>query len=170
MGDERKSILRALRGPATVTYDPMGLSTMVDRLGEELLPTGLDLETAAVRLLSALQLRQRGAPLKRVLSRSAEKVGMYLSRDDPKGPKGAAKIERLLREVDRTTSAMSDWTDRMESKGRAVVIRAQDPGVSNPEACCDSCGMPNLAVASIDRLEQDGYEWTLAVFPEETES
>ena len=162
MADERKRILRALRGRQAPVHDPMG--GLADRLGEEVLPA-VDLETAARRLLSALE----GNPerLRKVLRDTAEGVGLFLVKGDPKEPKGSAKVDSVLREVDRTAGALRDWADRLERQSRAVVIRSTDPGTTAPESRCPDCGLPNLLAATVQTLAGKGEGWCLVVVPDE---
>lgn len=160
--DERKLVLSALRGVARTTYDPLG--HMVENLGREILPSGLDLETATKRLLHALR-KANHTGFRRVMDQAADGSGLYVTRDDPKAPKATAKVDALLKEVDRTGTLLLEWGERLQRRGHAVVVRSNDPGVSDPDKCCSSCGMPNLAVVAMDRLDRSKDGWVLIVAP-----
>jgi len=154
-----------LGGRPTVHADPLG--GLVENIGRQMLPEDLDLETATKRLLSAL--RPGSDAHRRVLNHAAEAAKLHVSAVDPKSPKGAKRVDALLREVDRTSEVLREWADRMERTGQAVVVRSTDPGVNAPQSCCDGCGMPNLLISAVDSAEQSGEPWAIVMTTEEYE-
>ena len=162
MADQRDRVVRALRGGRPPAHDPLG--SMAENLGIQSLPTDLDLETATKRLLKAL--RPGSAAYRRVLNHAAEAVDLYVTVERARDRGGTRKVDAVLREADRTGEVLREWAERMERKGRAVVVRSTDPGVQDPVSCCGECGMPNLLVAAVDASEQAGQEWSLVLVPE----
>ncbi len=151
--DERDLVMSVLWGPQE---RDLVLGSLAEHIGVSLLPAKLTLETAASRLVEALE----GKAKAKIVAKAAEEMGLILTKDDPKAPKGAVKVERLLREVGEVASTLRDWSDRLERQGLALVIRSSDPGVADTARCCPECRTPQLLLAARGEAERGGKGWS----------